>query len=211
MTRALGLIAAAGRSERMGEPKALLSVPRPPPLSTEPLALYLAGIFADGGCDDVVITVPPRSVAPTVRPALEREARGRVRIEDNTYWDAGLIGSIATAIEIAADDVDTLVFSPVDAPHTTIALVRALIERRRATDADAAAVEVEGARGHPVAVSRRLFAALKKMEDGGAKAVFERAHVSVVDWMDARVTLNVNTPADWKLARAGLAEELAAG
>lgn len=182
----------------MGSPKALLPVPP----NDRPLALHLADIFAAGGCDDVVITVPPLADAPEVRSALERGTDGIFRIEENAYWDQGLIGSIATAIHLAADDVDALVFSPVDAPHTTASLVRALLDRLRATGADAAVVEADGKRGHPVAASRRLFGALQRMKPGGAKAILDSANVSVVDWGDPRVTLNVNTKREWERSRA---------
>jgi molybdenum cofactor cytidylyltransferase len=186
--RVAALVAAAGRSERMGRCKALL------PLGSTTFVAQLCRVFSRAGCDPVVVTAPEGPSGELVRGAL---AELSARVVDNAFMEQGLSGSVRTALA-EAPEVDALLLCPVDMPFVTPALVRKLVAALEAeTEAAAAVPVVDGARGHPVLLGRALFADLAKADElGGPRGVLaaKAASVREVAWGDPRVLVNVNTP-----------------
>jgi CTP:molybdopterin cytidylyltransferase MocA len=200
----LAVVAAAGRSFRMGRTKAL--VPFGP--GGPPLVVHIVGALLDGGVDDVVVTVPadPRDAAAihaevdaalrggvhTALAAPSPAARGRtgpgvvddharrVSFARNGEPGLSLTGSVRAALARATDATEHLVVAPVDAPFFDADLVRALLlaARSRASDVDVvvAVDRSTGARGHPVVFARACFAALREADArGGPVAVVDAA------------------------------------
>lgn len=182
---ARGLVAAAGRSLRMGSPKALLKI------EGEAFVTRLARVFGESGLAPVVVTVPPGADGERIGALAVQQG---ARVCANAYDDEGLFGSVRTAIEDAGDD-DVLVVTPIDAPFATVTLVRALVSA--VDDAhDAAVVVARDEHGHPVAVRVRALRAF--LIDGrahGLTRVLDRLgpRVREIPCDDARVTMNINT------------------
>ena len=192
--RVAGLVAAAGRSSRMGEAKALLRI------DGAPFVTRLVDAFLAAGLAPVVVTLPDGTDATAVREALAGRA---VTAVPNAYPDEGLSGSVRTALE-HIQDVAALVLSPVDAPFASVELVRALVDALFAEQGAAAVPVVEGTRGHPVAFARGAFELLWTADaHGGPRGVLDELAPRVVEvsWNDARVTVNVNTPSDLERVR----------
>jgi molybdenum cofactor cytidylyltransferase len=167
--RVLGVVAAAGRSGRMGAPKALLSTRRFDPEGVdEPWARRVARMLRDGGATDIVVTVPDdEAVAAAVDAAVADVAV----TAKNPQPHLGLSGSLFAALDVVEGPVDALLVCPVDAPGLQAAMVRALADAV-AAGADAAVVVHAGRRGHPVAFASRCFTALRSAgERGGPRAV----------------------------------------
>jgi molybdenum cofactor cytidylyltransferase len=191
--RAVGLVAAAGRSGRMGRPKALLSTSLIDPSGPdEPWVARLVRALREGGVDDVVVTVPDDvDLAASIREAV----RGQARTTNNAQPELGLTGSVFAALALGAD-ADVLVICPVDAPGAQASMVRRLLEAI-AAGAAAAVVVHGGRRGHPAAFSAATFAALRAAgERGGPRAVLAAVGAVEVDVDDAAVLWDLNTPAD---------------
>ncbi len=190
----LGLVAAAGKSERMGRPKALL------PLDDELFVTRLARVLLGASASPVVVTVPEPPDDIPVRNALTDID---VVVTRNLAPADGLAGSIATALADSlhvSSDVDALVLCPVDMPFVTRALVHELVAAV-SEGALAAVPVVDGARGHPLVVARALFGELADCaQGGGARAVLDRheGELALLPWADARVVCNINTPADYE-------------
>jgi len=192
-----GLIAAAGRSERMGRTKALL------PLGGETFVSHLARVLRRAHVAPIVVTLPEDESAGLVRAAT---AALDVSALANERPDDGLIGSIVTALH-AAPDADALVLCPVDMPFVTPALIGKLVGALGDSPSCLAALPSFGApgadrrTGHPVVFAHALFAELLEQGlEGGARAVLERHSddVAHVPWGDERVLANINTPADFE-------------
>lgn len=187
-----GLIAAAGKSERMGRTKALL------PLGGDTFASHLARVLARAGVAPVVLTLPEGESAALVGAAvaaLPVDARPNDRPHD------GLIGSIATALR-AAPDTDALVVCPVDVPFVTPALIAKLVRALSDDPGCVAALPLVGEEtGHPVLFARAVFDELADPElAGGARTVIARheANIARVPWGDERVLANINTPGEFE-------------
>lgn len=185
------LVAAAGRSERMGRTKALL------PLGQETFVTHLTRVLLRSGAAPVVVTVPEPPEGAGVERALA-DVRGVV-VTRNLAPTEGLAGSLATALASLEEDVDALVLCPVDMPFVTTSLVKKLVAAVEG-GALAAVPFVAQERGHPVVFARALFEELAGCaREGGARGVLERHDddVALVPWGDPRVLVNVNTPEDY--------------
>lgn len=187
--RLVGLVAAAGRSLRMGSTKALLLI------DGEPFAARLARVFIAAGLEEVVVTLPTDArerdrVCAILPPGVDGK--------ENAHDALGFFGSVQTLLD--DDDSDgLLVVTPVDAPFATSDLVRALVDAV-GDGFDAAVPVVDGARGHPLAVrisTLRAHAAVGRTH--GLVGVLAQPDVRVreVSSSDARVCASVNTPDEY--------------
>lgn len=174
----------------MGQCKALL------PLSgATTFVERLAHVFLTAGLDPVLVTVPPGEDGKRIQQALSQLP---VMCVENEAPELGLSGSVLTALRHAAEP-DGLVLSPVDCPFVDAELVRSLLLLLRT--AVAAAPEVAGVRGHPVAFSRATFELLLTCAArGGPRAVLDALgpDVALLPWPDPRVIEDVDTPEDYE-------------
>ena len=189
-------ILAAGKSTRMGSPKALLRIgPR------TFLQCILETCRAAGLESLVVLEEMPSYILP------DNELREVTRIT-NDEMRAGPIGSIRSAIRHLEHraDVRGLLVWPVDYPLVTLSTVRSLVgEDLGATPIRAPSFR--GRRGHPVLFGRTVFDELLAAPDSkGARAVVRRdsQRVTLVPVDDEWVAAGINTPADYKAMIARL-------
>jgi CTP:molybdopterin cytidylyltransferase MocA len=192
-----GVVLAAGRSSRMGSPKALLD--------------YRGGTFLqrivrallDGGCDRVVVVTGPRTDDDSDRIATAAEAAG-AEVVVNPDRDSQQIESLRIALG-ALPLVDGVLMSPVDSPGFGPAVVAALIGAL-ASGAPIALPEHGGRRGHPVAFGASVLPDLRTGDlPQGARTVLHRHAESLVEVPvdDPAVLLDVDTPADYHALRSG--------
>lgn len=189
--RAVGVIAAAGRSSRMGMNKALLPFSR-----GKVFVSRIADVMLAAGLAPVVVTTPDDEETAAVIAAHLIEVPAQPM--KNEWPERGLTGSVLTALA-SAPDADSVVLTPVDCPFIDVTLVHALlVALRRGV---AAAPVVSGVRGHPVAFARPAFELLWSAADrGGPRAVLDALGDDVVDvpWIDPRVCEDVDTPEDYE-------------
>ncbi len=193
-----GVVLAAGRSERMGTPKALLDF-RGQPFVVRVLEALEA------------LDLKPRVVvlgidAPRIRPVV---AAHDCLVLENPNVASGPIGSLRTALATLKPlRPSGLVAWPVDLPHVRITTIERLLEAYRRSGAPAVVPAFADRRGHPVIWSRALFEELETSEAAsrhGARAVLS-AHepeLVVVAVDDPAVIDDLNTPEDYeRLVRA---------
>lgn len=193
-----GVVLAAGRSARMGNPKALLDFRGRPFV----VAVLEALEALDLKHRVVVLGID----ADRIRARI---AGHSCVLVENPDPDSGPIGSLRLALAALEPVRPTAVLVwPVDVPHVRLATVERLIETHERSGA-AIVVPAFGERhGHPVIWSARLFPELATSPAAtaeGARAV-RRAHASevasvVVD--DPAVIEDIDTPEDYeRLIRA---------
>jgi molybdenum cofactor cytidylyltransferase len=186
------VVLAAGKSTRMGRPKALLPIGR-----DETFLTHIAGTLREAGADDVVVVLGHEAdaVAAALGPALP------ARVVVNRNYERGQLSSLLAGLRaIDRPGVQAMLLALVDVPLVTPATVRAVVERHRATGAPVVR-PVQGSRhGHPVLIARPLFAALYAADpEEGAKPIV-RAHVSPVgdvEVADEGAFLDVDTPEEY--------------
>lgn len=188
-----GVVLAAGRSARMGSPKALLD------FLGVPFAVRILEALEALEVKTRVIVLGPD--APRIQPAL---AGHDCMIVENPEPEAGPIASLRIALRALQPlQPSAVLVWPVDLPHVRVTTVERVLETHRRTTAVAVIPTFAERRGHPVIWGSALFGELLESPAAtreGARAVLhnhEREVVSVpVD--DPAIIDQVNTPDDYE-------------
>ncbi len=171
------VIPAAGRSHRMGTPKALLDAGG---------FTFLARILSslrEGGAGPLLVVV--RKLADPA--AVEAQRHGAEAIL-NPDPSPGPVSSLQAGIRTLPETAAAVLFAPVDHPLFSPDTVRALIRGFRETRAPLVVPAFEGWRGHPVLFGRDLFPELLEEHlPEGARTVVRR-------YLDDRLLVPVNDP-----------------
>ena len=187
------VVLAAGKSTRMGRPKATL-----PLADGDTFLTRVIRTLSSAGVDDIVVVLghDAETVAESV---AQRGLRARFVVNDD--YESGQLSSVLAGLRaIDRPGVAAMILTLVDVPLVSPATVRAVLARYRATKAPVVR-PVQGDRhGHPVLVDRRLFDALRRAAPSeGAKPVV-RAHVSTagdVEIDDEGAFADIDTPEDY--------------
>jgi len=177
-----GVVLAAGRSGRMGRPKALLE------FRGRSFLESILATMAQSGLDSRIVVAGPN--ATLVAPIVPTDVR---LVTEGTGPQP--IDSIRAGIR-AAGNVDGILVWPIDLPHVEAGTVRALLS---AFDASTPLVvpSFNHRRGHPVIWGSQTWSALLRDGSGkreGAREVARLFRVYHVDVRDAAVIDDIDTP-----------------
>lgn len=183
-----GVVLAAGRSLRMGRPKALL------PVEGRTFLEHAVTVLQEGGCEPVVVVIP----AGAAGLALEAEGAGGRAVENHDP-DAEQVDSLRVGLAAIPAGPAAAVVLPVDFPRVDPAAVEVLIGAFRLGGAPIVRPVHRGTPGHPVLFARSLWEELSApgLEEGARDVVHRhRAEIEEVPVDDRGVTVDVDTPAD---------------
>jgi molybdenum cofactor cytidylyltransferase len=161
------VVLAAGRSSRLGRPKALLRARADTFLAT------ILGALEAGGVSDAVV-VAREGDAPLDAEVARFGPFARVVV--NPRADEGQLSSLIAGIN-AVDHpaVRGALVALVDAPLVSPATIRALLDRAASSRAAVIRVTHQGRHGHPVVFMRAAFDAVRHANpDVGAKDALHR-------------------------------------
>jgi nicotine blue oxidoreductase len=187
-----GLLLAAGAGSRFGGPKALVEI--------DGGTLLARGIalLRVGGCSSVRVVLGAGFdvIAPQVRDAEPVHA---------SDWNDGLSASLRTGLTaVSGSDARACVIALVDQPLVGAAAVRRLIDLPG--DPTAAVATYAGATGHPVLLSRRVWADAAALAHGdvGARPWLDahREEVRAVACDDTGSPRDIDTREDLAAVRA---------
>ena len=187
---------AAGRSSRMGRPKANL------PLGQGDTFLSrIVRTFQTAGIDDVLVVVGHD--ADAIVDAFSRTG-AVARFVPNPDYEQGQLSSLVKGLN-AADrpGVAAVLVTLVDVPLVSPDTVRAVVDRYMVGGAPIVRPVRGDEHGHPVLIDRALFDQIRRADSAlGPKPVI-RAHASVegdVPTDDEGAFLDIDTPADFERA-----------
>ncbi len=190
MGRRAALILAAGASERMGTPKALLAWDGTTLLDHALRQARAAGI------EELVVVLGPAT----------RHLELNATTVFNPTPETGRSASIRLGAAALSEAPETILIQSVDQP-VPADVIRALLEAI-AVSVDAAVPTYRGRRGHPVAFAGRLLDELRTVteEDQGLRALVRRhaAQLAEVAVETEAVIWNLNDPAAYAAARAAV-------
>lgn len=191
------IVLAAGRSTRMGRPKALLDT------AGEPFVRRLARVFSEAGCRPIVaVTAPVTAVA--IGAALSGTGANLVV---NPLPRSEPIDSLRIGLGAVPAGVDAVLVAPVDAPGFSPDTVRRLIAGFLASGAPIVQPRHAGRGGHPILLARSIWPELEM--DGlpeGLRSVLARHTDAVlrVDVDEPGVLMDVDTPEDYRALNHGV-------
>lgn len=186
-----GIVLAAGRSRRMGEPKAFLRLGGRSFLERAVTALR------DGGCEQLVVVAgaPEDDVAERVADLAEAMGAYVVRNPDAASEQAD---SLRIGLQALSDEVEAALAAPVDIPGMDTATVREVIAAFRRTGAPVVLPGDGERRGHPVLFARRVWPEFDGDLPEGARTVIHAHAAYVVEVRVPRLPPDVDTPEDYR-------------
>ena len=189
-----GIVLCAGRSSRMGRPKALL------PTSTrdETFVGRIVRVLRQGSVDDVVVVVGPG--VPPLDAALAQE-NPPPRVVVNPSPGRGQLSSLLVGLgAIDRPGVGGVLVTLVDVPLIDVETVSRLMDAHQRTRAPVVRPVRNGRHGPPVVFDRAVFDELRHADpDAGAKAV---VHAHLSDAVEVAVEadgpfLDIDTPSEY--------------
>jgi molybdenum cofactor cytidylyltransferase len=181
-----GVLLAAGRSQRMGQPKLLL------PWLGMPLVRFIAQQILRSRIDELIVVVGHR--AEHLSAALEGLA---VRIIRNDDFLDGQSTSLRAGIAALDASVSAALVLLADQPLLQPATIDALIEVYLREQPPIVVPRHAGQRGNPVLFDRGLFGELVAITgDQGARSVI-KTHEPEIRWLDTTdggILLDIDTP-----------------
>lgn len=185
--RIVGILLAAGRSERFGANKLLHILPE----NHQPMAQHIAR---------TLVQALPESVA-VIRPGdkrLKQQLREtHISVVVNEQADSGMGSSLAWGVS-SKQDADGWVIALADMPYISVAVFERVAEALR-QGADIAAPVYQDQRGHPVGFSRAFGEALMQLSgDEGAKDIIRehQARLRLIEVDEPGVVQDIDTYGD---------------
>jgi molybdenum cofactor cytidylyltransferase len=165
------IVLAAGKSTRMGAPKATLALP-----GGDTFLTRIVRTFTAAGVEDVVVVVGHEADAIIASFAnVDLVAR----FVENPDYEQGQLSSLLAGLRVVdRPGVEAALVTLVDVPLVSEATVRAVVTRYRETRAPIVRPVRGDEHGHPVLIDRSLFDAIRHADPAvGAKPII-RANVS---------------------------------
>jgi len=186
-----GIVLAAGRSRRMGEPKPFLR------LDGATFLERAVDALRRGGCGEVwVIAGADETGARVAEAAAALGARVATSAEPEQ------VDSLRIGLHALPDDAEAAAVLPVDVPEVDAATVRAVTEAFLRTRAPVVVPGHEGRHGHPVLFARAAWPELHGHLAEGARSV---VHAHAADRVEVPVPAlpdDVDTPDDLRRLHA---------
>lgn len=187
-----GIVLAAGRSRRMGEPKAFLRLEGRSFLERAVQALR------EGGCGEVIVVAGP-PLDEVARRTAEAAGTLGARVVVSPDPGAEQVDSLRAGLRALGEDATAAAMLPVDVPEVSASLVRALIAALHATDAPVAVPAREGKHGHPVLFARRVWPELLEGPlPEGARTVVHAHQGALAEVPVPALAADVDTPEDFR-------------
>lgn len=190
------IILAAGSSQRMGTPKALLKI------GGKTFLQHIVEILHSARIIDVVIVLGAE--AKEIQKTLNW-FDGKVVI--NNEWQKGQLSSIITGLnsldveKSELEEIHGAMLCPVDHPLLTQSLMVDLLQGFWLSKKKIIVPTFKGQRGHPVIFAKELFDGIRSARlDVGARAIVhkhpEEIHKVGID--EEGVIINIDTPEDYQ-------------
>jgi molybdenum cofactor cytidylyltransferase len=187
-----GILLAAGESRRMGYPKPLLRVG--------------GESFLSQSAKSILALLPRLVIVLGAHCARIREvipADSRIVTIENPRWQAGQLSSLKAGLGAVSRGAPGVLVHLADHPLVRLPTFQRVITEFETGRGAIVVARHGGKRGHPVIFARTMIdELLAAPEEHGARVVVDRdpSRVVYVDVDDPGVNLDLDTPADLKLA-----------
>lgn len=187
----VGIVLAAGRSQRMGEPKPLLEIDGQTFLERAITTLL------SGGCTSVIVVLPPSESTRTMWEIAESTG---ARVVENPNPESEPIDSLRIGLNSVPTDARAAMVLPVDHPVVRESTVAALLDTFESRGSIIVRPVFEDRPGHPIVLDRSVWSELAERDlPEGARTVVRRhaAEIEPVVVDDPGVRANIDTPDDY--------------
>ncbi|MEM5774268.1 MAG: nucleotidyltransferase family protein [Anaerolineaceae bacterium] len=184
------VILAAGHALRFGSNKILQKLPNNLPIIRHIAETVLEAAFV----------FPPVIVTRVDDHLLQAALAGlEIQYVDNPDAHLGISTSLQKGLRHLASGADAALIVLGDQPFITAALLQKLNGLYQESGAQIVYPQVGGRRSNPVILDRSVFpAAMALRGDTGAKSLPPGFTIATLDWLDARLPLDADTPQDYE-------------
>ena len=187
----IAIILAAGESQRMGSPKALLKI------NGKTFVRHIIDVYSTTNVEKIVIVIGAHA------QEIKKELLGlNVTVAVNKNYNTGQLSSIITGIEVTkAFHPDGVLIHPVDHPLISAGVINSLVVKFNESPNLIVLPSFKGKRGHPVLFSTKLFDELKNapLEIGARSVVWSHSNeVIEVETEEKGIILDIDTPGDYE-------------
>jgi molybdenum cofactor cytidylyltransferase len=186
----VSIVLAAGSSDRMGSPKALLKI------GEKTFVQHIVDILSRHNIARIHVVLGAQ--AEEIKPTLSGMP---VTVVTNAQWQNGQLSSLIKGLEkIKEQETDGLLVWPVDHPLVPGVVIDELIKVFENNPGRIVIPKFERRRGHPVIFPKTLFNDLRSAPtDEGARAVIHRNEELVyeIETNEKEVLVNIDTPEDY--------------
>lgn len=180
-----GIVLAAGASQRMGSPKALLRG-----ADGVPLAARQVEVLRKGGCDPVAVVAGAH--AAQVREGLPPG----LAVAENPRWAQGRATSLQTGLR-AFPDAEGWLFLPVDAAGVKPETILGILATAEDEPLTVWRPVHQGAKGNLLWVPRAAARELLQLAADARVDAWARPRARELEVDDPAILRNINTPEDW--------------
>ena len=184
------IILAAGRSQRMGTPKALLR------FEDKTFLEQIISVLKLSDADRVTVVLGAE--AETIKKSIDLSGTNVVINKD---YQKGQLSSLIAGIKDTPEDTEAILVCLVDTPFITQEVVNEIISKFRETNNPIIAPVFNKERGHPTLFSRSLFnELLGAPEEQGARYVLysNEEKILELETSESGILIGIDTPADYK-------------
>ncbi len=193
------IILAAGESQRMNVPKALL------PIGTEMFAECIARKVREAGVAHVYL------IAGHHHNLIKERLKGKLELDIlfNYRYKEGQLSSLKEGLRNLATGLTEVLVWPVDQPLVKTVTVKVLLESYRSKKNHVTIPVFDSKHGHPVIYdSAAIYSALRMSSTQTAKElqkIFEK-EIDFIEVADPGIVVDIDTPEDYKkyITDAGL-------
>lgn len=189
------VVPAAGLSERMGHPKALLEIGGVSAIER------VAGTLREAGVEEVMVVAGKRP-----HEIISLAGRCGARCVINKRVEDGMFSSVRTGLCAISREARAVLVLPADIPLVRRATVGALIDRHLEAPDRVLVPRFTGRRGHPVLLPSAIVVGLRDYDGpGGLKDAisFMQSNMEEVAVPDRFCLRDMDTPGDYEDLRAG--------
>ena len=185
-----GIVLAAGQSQRLGRPKALLEV------GSETFLDHALRVLREGGCRSLTLVLAGKD-----ERIEEIAQKYEARVLFNPDPNSEQFESIRLAVKALPADSIAAAILPVDCPLVTAPTVETLRQAAVKSTRPIVLPMFNGVGGHPIVVCRSYYAELiaAMPTEGLRTLVIERGHhVEIVNVADPGVLIDIDTQLEYE-------------
>ena len=188
------IILAAGKSQRMGQPKMLLPWKDTTVLGQVTMTFSKAGI-----ADIIVVTGGDKEVVEMEASRLAIQFPVRV-VFNPLFEQRGMMSSIQTGLAAAPPDCKAVLIGLGDQPQVEEKTLRDILGLYEKTGAGIIVPSYENRRGHPVLIAAKYIPELMNFDPQSSLRGFMNAYQNEICYVEASVSVlqDLDTPQDYQ-------------
>jgi molybdenum cofactor cytidylyltransferase len=189
MSKIAAVVLAAGNASRFGDEKVFLKLP-----NDKRVIRHIVDVISSAGFSPVFVVI--RQAEQAFQDHLVDTP---ARLLENPHAHLGMSTSLQTGVSHVPAEYNACMIALGDQPFITPELLRLLTDEYNKTHAQIVYPLVGGVRSNPVILDRSAFPAVMRLQgDTGARALPKTFKIHTVEWPDARLSMDIDTPEDYQ-------------